>query len=42
MIDGMHTYTAAEIETNLKNAGFPSVQVTREPKKNWLKVVGIK
>jgi len=42
IIDGMHTYTAAEIETNLKNAGFSSVQVRREPKKNCLKVVATK
>lgn len=41
IVEGMYTYTAAEIESNLKNAGFTDIQITRN-EKNFLKVVAVK
>ena len=42
IVDGMHTYTAKEVESHLNAAGFASITITREPKQNWLKVVATK
>ena len=42
IIDGMHCYTAEELETMLRTAGFSEVQVFRPETKPWLTVLAKK
>ena len=42
IIDGMHCYTAEELETMLRTAGFSEVQVFRHETKPWLTVLAKK
>ncbi len=42
IIDGMHTYTAEELEAALKEAGFASVKITHHPEKPWLAILAAK
>ncbi|MBQ5966973.1 MAG: class I SAM-dependent methyltransferase [Clostridiales bacterium] len=42
IIDGMHCYTAYEIDAALKNAGFLDVNVTHHENKPWISVVAKK
>ena len=42
IIDGMHCYTAEEIETALKKAGFSAVTVDHHPQKPWITVLAQK
>ena len=42
IIDGMHCYTAEELETMLRTAGFSEVQVFRHESKPWLTVLAKK
>ena len=42
IIDGMHAYTAEELETALKEAGFAAVQITRHSAKPWLAILAAK
>lgn len=42
IIDGMHSYTAEELEAALKEAGFASVKTTRHPERPWLAILATK
>ena len=42
IIDGMHCYTAYEIDAALKSAGFSDVQVNHHEEKPWISVVAKK
>ena len=42
IIDGMKCYTAQELETALRMAGFAEVVSDRHPSKPWLTVVARK
>ena len=42
IIDGMKSYTAAEIEEALKNAGFSQVTIDHHPEKPWIAIVAKK
>lgn len=42
IIDGMKTYTAEELETALKDAGFASVRIAHHPQKPWLAILAAK
>ncbi|MBO6069229.1 MAG: methyltransferase domain-containing protein, partial [Bacteroidales bacterium] len=41
VIGSMHTYTAEEIEADLKAAGFSSISITRDERR-FLRVIAIK
>lgn len=42
IIDGMHTYTPAEIEADLAEAGFSSITTTRDTTRHFIRVVAVK
>ncbi len=42
IIEGMHTYTPAEIEADLAAAGFSSVSVTHDKDRHFIRVVAVK
>lgn len=42
IIEGMHTYTPAEIEADLATAGFSSVVTTRDTARHFIRVVAVK
>lgn len=42
IIDGMHCYTAEELETALRSAGFASVRVERHGSKPWIALLAEK
>ena len=42
IIDGMHCYTAEELETMLRTAGFAEVRIFRHESKPWLTVLAKK
>ena len=42
IIEGMHTYTPAEIEADLAAAGFASVVTTRDTARHFIRVVAVK
>ena len=42
IIDGMKCYTAGELSSALKAAGFSEVKSDRHPEKPWLAVVAVK
>ncbi len=39
LIDGMHTYTAAELRLHLANAGFGDIAVHGDGQHHWLAVI---
>ena len=42
IIDGMHTYTAEELEAALQAAGFAQVKTAHHPQKPWLAILATK
>lgn len=42
IIEGMHTYTPAEIEADLAAAGFSSVSVTHDKDRHFIRIVAVK
>lgn len=42
LIDGMHTYTAAELRLHLANAGFGDIAVHGDGQHHWLAVIATK
>lgn len=42
IIDGMHTYTAEELEAALQAAGFAQVKTVHHPQKPWLAILATK
>ena len=42
IIDGMHTYTAEELEAALQSAGFAQVKTAHHPQKPWLAILATK
>ena len=42
IIDGMHTYTAEELEAALQAAGFAQVKTANHPQKPWLAILATK
>ncbi len=42
IIEGMHTYTPAEVKTHLTAAGFESITIHRNEPKHWLAVTALK
>jgi len=42
IIEGMHTYTPAEIEAELAAAGFAAVSLTRDTARHFIRVVAVK